>query len=146
MASPRQQVGEVIDGSERLERTYTPYDGGSIFPAKCGALSRRTTQPARTPAVSIYFSDILLTGCVIGNRGTVHVTRHITLGQELSDLKLALDNGSITLSEYQALRAKIFESADHVLGSADWGGVMTLENHDHDSRSPAAEAVEGEGH
>tara|TARA_R110002126_G_scaffold33398_7_gene104726 strand:- start:9 stop:314 length:306 start_codon:yes stop_codon:yes gene_type:complete len=97
-----------------------------------------------TAKLALCITPFLLTGCVIGNRGTVQVTRNITLGQELSDLKLALDNGSITLSEYQALRAKIFESADHVLGSADWGGVMTLQDGDHGSKSHAAESAEGE--
>jgi len=83
---------------------------------------------------TLCLAPLLLTGCVIGNRGTVQVTRNITWGQELTDLKLALDNGSITLSEYQALRAKVFESAHQIPGSETWGGMVTFQEGRHGLR------------
>ena len=88
----------------------------------------------KSTQLALCLAPLLLTGCVIGNRGTVQVTRNITWGQELTDLKLALDNGSITLSEYQALRARVFESAQPIPGSDTWGGMVTFEEGHHGVR------------
>lgn len=93
-----------------------------------------------TVRLALCLTPLLLTGCVVGNSAKLQVTRNITLGQELTDLKTALDDGSITLSEYQALRAKVFESADHVLGSTGWTAeLFTDHDHDHDDH-------DGDGH
>jgi hypothetical protein len=64
-------------------------------------------------AVLLVAGAVLLSGCVIalGNRGDggSGIGRKITLGQELSDLKKARDNGAITPAEYETLKGKLVE-------------------------------------
>jgi hypothetical protein len=97
--------------------------------------------------LALCLTPLLFSGCVIGNSVKTQVIRNITLGQELTDLKSALDDGTITLSEYQALRAKIFESADKALGGNEWSGMMfDGESHDHDSDDRGGEGHGNDGH
>ena len=59
-------------------------------------------------------SALLAGGCAIGNKGELEFSRHVSIGQELIDLKRARDEGAISAEEYAALKAKIMELADSV--------------------------------
>jgi len=50
-----------------------------------------------------------ITGCAMGNKGTVHYTRTTTIGQELIDLKEAKDKGAITEQEYNKVKEDIIK-------------------------------------
>ena len=58
--------------------------------------------------------SLTLGGCAFANKGSLHLSRHISLGQELIDLKRALDEEAITPQEYLVLKAKVMQSADSV--------------------------------
>ena len=50
-----------------------------------------------------------ITGCAIGNKGTVHYTRTTTIGKELMDLKEAKDKDAISEEEYNKVKAEIMK-------------------------------------
>jgi uncharacterized membrane protein len=54
---------------------------------------------------------VFLCGCVAGI-GTGEKTEIPTIGEELSDLKKALDEGAITEKEYSELKQKIMNSRE----------------------------------
>ena len=51
-----------------------------------------------------------ITGCAMGNEGTVHYTRTTTIGKELLDLKEAKDKGAISEQEYNKVKKDIMKS------------------------------------
>lgn len=51
-------------------------------------------------------------GCAMFNDTRMTYSRHVTTGQELIDLKKALDAGAITPTEYEDLKAKIKKGVD----------------------------------
>ena len=74
--------------------------------------------------IFIAFMPLLLMNCVTtgytwspysGNKTEIHTTT----GQELMDLKEALDSGVITQEEYDELRKKIMERLDAPADSTD---------------------------
>ncbi len=50
-----------------------------------------------------------LTGCAMFNKGTMHYNRTTTIGQELIDLKDALNKGAISAEEYIVVKKDIME-------------------------------------
>ncbi|MGR5236981.1 hypothetical protein [Vibrio alfacsensis] len=62
--------------------------------------------------VLLILMALALTGCMTGNDLTVVKNRHTTIGQELVDLKKALDENVITVEEYSALKEEIKKSAE----------------------------------
>ena len=50
-----------------------------------------------------------ITGCAMGNKGTVHYTRTTTIGKELMDLKEAKDKGAMTEQEYNKVKEDIMK-------------------------------------
>lgn len=52
-----------------------------------------------------------LTGCALFNETEVAYSRHVSLGQELIDLKSALDQGAITAEEYARAKRAVLEHA-----------------------------------
>ncbi|MCA8979115.1 MAG: SHOCT domain-containing protein [Planctomycetes bacterium] len=55
-----------------------------------------------------------VSGCMIGNSGKIVLSRHISVGQELIDLKEALDRGAITDEEYLEVKGKLLELVDSI--------------------------------
>ena len=55
---------------------------------------------------------LLTTSCVMWNRGTLVLARHISIGQEFIDLQEARDRGAISEEEYEDLRGKLMEQVD----------------------------------
>ena len=53
-------------------------------------------------------------GCAIGNRGTLELSRHISIGQELLDLQKAHEAGAISDEEYEMVRGKILALVDSI--------------------------------
>lgn len=53
---------------------------------------------------------ISITGCAIGNKGTMHYNRMTTIGKELIDLKEAKDKGLLSDEEYNKVREDLLES------------------------------------
>ena len=53
-------------------------------------------------------------GCAMFNSTRVSYSRNVTVGQELIDLKKALDGGAITAAEYEDLKARVKKSVDTV--------------------------------
>ena len=45
-----------------------------------------------------------ITGCAMGNKGTVHYNRTTTIGKELLDLKEAKDKGALSEQEYNKVK------------------------------------------
>ena len=72
-------------------------------------LSKRINSRAVAQALGLTALTLALSGCVVavGNEG-VRPYRP-TLGQELTDLKKARDNGSISEDDYQAQRQKLLD-------------------------------------
>jgi len=69
-----------------------------------------------------------ITGCAMGNKGTVYYTRTTTIGRELIDLKEAKDKGAMTEQEYNKVKEDIMKcgpikfecsSGDHDKSSKD---------------------------
>lgn len=56
----------------------------------------------------------LVSSCAIANRGEISLTRTISIGQELIDLKQARDSGAISEDEYYHLKRKVIEMAESV--------------------------------
>jgi hypothetical protein len=52
-----------------------------------------------------------LAGCAVGNDVQFENSRHTTIGQELIDLKKALDEGIVTAEEFDMLKQDIKASA-----------------------------------
>ena len=52
---------------------------------------------------------LLTTGCAIGNKGKLYYNRTTTVGQEMIDLKTALDSGAVTQAEYDTLKAELMK-------------------------------------
>ena len=50
-----------------------------------------------------------ITGCAVGNKGTVHYTRTTTIGKELLDLKHAKDKDALSEEEYNKVRKDLME-------------------------------------
>jgi uncharacterized membrane protein len=59
-------------------------------------------------AVIILVSGI--TGCAIGNKGTMHYNRTTTIGKELLDLKEAKDKGALSEEEYNKVKEDLLKS------------------------------------
>ena len=53
------------------------------------------------------FLALCVPGCALLNTVRLEYSRHTTLGQELLDLKEALDKGAITGTEYEALKEEV---------------------------------------
>ena len=49
------------------------------------------------------------TGCAMFNHGRMHYNRTTTIGQELVDLKEALDKGAMSEEEYIVIRKEIMK-------------------------------------
>ena len=52
----------------------------------------------------------VISGCAIGNKGKLYYNRTTTTGQEMIDLKEALDKGAVTQEEYDKLKADLMKS------------------------------------
>ena len=50
-----------------------------------------------------------ITGCAMGNKGTVHYNRTTTIGKELLDLKEAKDKGALSEQEYNKVKKDIMK-------------------------------------
>lgn len=50
-----------------------------------------------------------ISGCAMGNRGTVHYNRTTTIGQELLDLQEAKDKGALSEQEYDKAKKDLLE-------------------------------------
>jgi hypothetical protein len=64
------------------------------------------------PIMAVVSAMFLLTGCAVelgGGSKTKTIDQKPTIGQQLIDLKKAMDTGAITDSEYQAQKAKVLE-------------------------------------
>lgn len=57
---------------------------------------------------------IPLSSCVIGNSGKLVLSRHISVGQELIDLKEARDRGAINDEEYEKVKGKLMEMVESI--------------------------------
>ncbi len=64
-----------------------------------------------------------LSGCAAFNSATVRNERHTTIGQELIDLKKALDSGALTPNEYEVQKARILQESTPPAGK-----LRTIEN------------------
>lgn len=53
-------------------------------------------------------------GCAFANKASVHLSRRISIGQELLDLQAARDAGAITEAEFQTLKTKIVKFVDSI--------------------------------
>ena len=60
--------------------------------------------PSAVAALSLV---VLLNGCIAVGTGPKSQNVNPTLGQQLTDLKTARDNGAITETEYEAQKAKL---------------------------------------
>jgi len=52
---------------------------------------------------------LLLGGCWNDNRGIAIRLGDVSIGQQLIDLKAALDQGAMTQAEYESVRARLIE-------------------------------------
>ena len=52
---------------------------------------------------------LAISGCAVGNKGTMHYNRSTTVGQELIDLKEAKDKGAISQEEYDKAKQQILK-------------------------------------
>ena len=52
---------------------------------------------------------ITISGCAVGNKGTLHYSRTTTTGQELIDLKVAKDQDALTEQEYDKAKVDILK-------------------------------------
>ncbi|MEM9379163.1 MAG: SHOCT domain-containing protein, partial [Planctomycetota bacterium] len=77
--------------------------------------SRRRSIPLALLAGSLLATP-LLGGCafVVGNSGRLHLSRNISVGQELMDLKEARDTGAISDAEYIEMKAKLLEAMESI--------------------------------
>jgi hypothetical protein len=57
---------------------------------------------------------VALSGCAAFNRGQFVMARHVTVGQEMIDLKQARDEGAITEEEYQTIKGKVMAMVDQI--------------------------------
>ena len=76
---------------------------------------RRSLSPRRAGSrwtAALLLGLLCLGSCAIANRGTLQLSRHVSVGQELLDLKRARDEGAITAEEYLVLKSKIMKLAD----------------------------------
>ncbi len=65
----------------------------------------------RTVAIlAIFILAAIVSGCAIGNKGELYYNRTTTIGQEMIDLKTALDNGAVTQEEYDKLKADLMKN------------------------------------
>lgn len=74
-------------------------------------------RPTTTRTLSLAAAGLALTltaGCAIGNSGKLVLARHVSVGQELLDLKAARDAGAITQEEYEEVKAKVLELIDSI--------------------------------
>lgn len=78
--------------------------------------SRRTAGAPWLPLATLgaLLGAFALSSCAVGNRGTLHVSRKITIGQELMDLHEAREAGALSQEEYDEAKAKFMEMADSV--------------------------------
>lgn len=74
----------------------------------------RTTIPRRLALSAAALALTLTTGCAIGNSGKLVLARHVSVGQELLDLKAARDAGAITQEEYEEVKAKVLELVESI--------------------------------
>lgn len=51
-------------------------------------------------------------GCAIGNSAEVRHVRSVSVGQEMIDLKRAVDTGAISSQEYTDLKAQLMDLGD----------------------------------
>ncbi len=58
-------------------------------------------------AVIVLVSGI--SGCAMGNRGTVYYNRTTTIGQELLDLQKAKDEGALSEEEYDKVKEDLMK-------------------------------------
>lgn len=70
--------------------------------------------PRRLAASLCGLALLTLSGCAIGNSGKLVLARHISVGQELIDLKEARDRGAITEEEYIVVKSKLLEIVDSI--------------------------------
>ena len=52
---------------------------------------------------------IAISGCAMGNKGTMHYSRTTTIGQELIDLKEAKDKGALSEQEYNKAKEQLLK-------------------------------------
>ncbi len=50
-----------------------------------------------------------ITGCAMGNKGTVYYNRTTTIGQELLDLQEAKDEGALSEQEYDKVKEDLMK-------------------------------------
>ena len=90
--------------------------------------SIRTTR-ARAWTIPLALTGALaLSSCAAFNKGQFVLSRHVTVGQELLDLKKARDEGAITEEEYQTIKGKVMDFVDQV----DVDDLFNGSDHDHD--------------
>lgn len=73
-----------------------------------------THLPGVVPVASFLVLSLVAGGCAIANKGEISLTRNISFGQELMDLKSAKDAGAISEDEYYHLKRKVIEMAESV--------------------------------
>jgi hypothetical protein len=61
----------------------------------------------KVTSLAILLSFTILTGCGGGGASTYYMHKNTTLGQELSDLQAAKNNGAITEDEYEDQRERL---------------------------------------
>ena len=84
-----------------IANTMTP-------PTKLHSSTVRTSFTILLPTVLL---ALVCSGCASFNRVEVHHSRLTTIGQELTDLKKAKDQGLLSDDEYAKSRKDIFDSA-----------------------------------
>jgi putative oligomerization/nucleic acid binding protein len=93
---------DELPGSNPLSRPSRPIP----------MIQRRIPRRLHTPLACLAL--LTVSGCAIGNSGKLVLSRHITVGQELIDLKEALDRGAVTEEEYHEIKAKLMEIVDSI--------------------------------
>lgn len=75
-------------------------------------LQRRLESRLLTPLACLTL--LTVSGCAIGNSGKLVLARHVSVGQELIDLKEARDRGAITEEEYNEIKTKVMQIVDSI--------------------------------
>jgi len=70
--------------------------------------------PRRLLAPLACLGLLTISGCAIGNSGKLVLSRHISVGQELIDLKEARDRGAISEDEYVQVKSKLLQIVDSI--------------------------------
>jgi len=77
---------------------------------------RANPNPGRMTAIGVALAVVLpaSSGCAFANRGTLQLSRHISIGQELMDLQKAHEAGAINDEEYALVKCKTMALVDSI--------------------------------